>query len=379
MSSAGTSGYTVVSNQNDTILSVARFSFSSSPTRSPGRTATGSSSGSSSGPGSASTAGAGDLPERERLLGSSSSRGGAGNAAGLYNPGGKATSTDSVAADAADAAELRRDIMLLVAIFSISLIVVGFLYRTMPHLPPADAAAVRLPRSMDQLRALVDVAIRYKAEHMTYVSALFSAVYIFLQMFAIPGAVFLSILAGPLFGLLPGIFIISTVATTGTTICYLLSHTFGRRLVRAKFPDLLASMQARVDAHRTSLLYYMFFLRVTPILPNWFINIASPVVAVPLRVFVPATFVGLMPGNYLHLSTGLALNNAATDKPLMTPGSLAFLFLVGVVALLPVLFKNRLEAYSAAGAAPAGATAPAGTAVAHGGSGGAPAVGGRSV
>ena len=41
----------------------------------------------------------------------------------------------------------------------------------------------------------------------------------------------------------------------------------------------------QVDRRRGDLFNYIIFLRVTPILPNIFINIASPVVDVPLRSF----------------------------------------------------------------------------------------------
>jgi uncharacterized membrane protein YdjX (TVP38/TMEM64 family) len=36
----------------------------------------------------------------------------------------------------------------------------------------------------------------------------------------------------------------------------------------------------------------MLFLRITPLLPNWFVNVASPIVGVPLHIFVLATLVG---------------------------------------------------------------------------------------
>ena len=45
----------------------------------------------------------------------------------------------------------------------------------------------------------------------------------------------------------------------------------------------MAALQ--VDRRRGDLFNYLIFLRVTPILPNIFINIASPVVDVPLRPF----------------------------------------------------------------------------------------------
>lgn len=41
----------------------------------------------------------------------------------------------------------------------------------------------------------------------------------------------------------------------------------------------------QVSARRRDMLNYIVFLRVTPILPNTFINVASPIVGVPLAPF----------------------------------------------------------------------------------------------
>jgi uncharacterized membrane protein YdjX (TVP38/TMEM64 family) len=48
----------------------------------------------------------------------------------------------------------------------------------------------------------------------------------------------------------------------------------------------------------------MLFLRITPLLPNWLINLASPIVGVPYKYFILATIFGLMPANIMHVSMG---------------------------------------------------------------------------
>ena len=44
---------------------------------------------------------------------------------------------------------------------------------------------------------------------------------------------------------------------------------------------------------------YIFFLRVTPFLPNTFINVASPVVNVPYFAFLLGTIGGTFPNNFM--------------------------------------------------------------------------------
>lgn len=55
----------------------------------------------------------------------------------------------------------------------------------------------------------------------------------------------------------------------------------------------------QVAKRREGLLNYMLFLRVTPTLPNTFINVASPIVDVPYHIFFFATFIGLVPAAYV--------------------------------------------------------------------------------
>lgn len=55
----------------------------------------------------------------------------------------------------------------------------------------------------------------------------------------------------------------------------------------------------QVGKRREKLLNYMLFLRVTPTLPNTFINFASPIVDVPYHIFFLATSIGLIPAAYV--------------------------------------------------------------------------------
>lgn len=87
----------------------------------------------------------------------------------------------------------------------------------------------------------------------------------------------------------------------GASFCYLLSYLVGRKLVRHYLPDRAAQWSAKVDSHRSNLLSYILFLRITPFLPNWFINIVSPVIGVPLLPFWMGTFFGVAPPSFIFI------------------------------------------------------------------------------
>lgn len=109
--------------------------------------------------------------------------------------------------------------------------------------------------------------------------------YVIMQTFAVPGTITLSLLSGALYGSGRGFALVAVVSTLGSTCCYCMSALFGRPLARAVWRDRLDAFSASVAERSNDLLSYIIFLRVTPILPNVFINVASPIVGVPLWEF----------------------------------------------------------------------------------------------
>lgn len=55
----------------------------------------------------------------------------------------------------------------------------------------------------------------------------------------------------------------------------------------------------QIEKHRANLFNYLLFLRISPLLPNWFINLASPLLSVPFNLFFFGTLIGIMPGTFI--------------------------------------------------------------------------------
>lgn len=131
--------------------------------------------------------------------------------------------------------------------------------------------------------------------HMKCNSLIHLYLFFSLQAFAIPGSLFLSILSGFLFKFHIALALVCTCSALGASLCYLLSQLVGRRLVKHYFPARAQQWSEQVDKHRNELLSYILFLRMTPFLPNWFINLVAPVIGVPLYPFALGTFLGNYP------------------------------------------------------------------------------------
>ncbi|RZS07655.1 hypothetical protein BHM03_00038526 [Ensete ventricosum] len=162
-----------------------------------------------------------------------------------------------------------------------------------------------------------------------------------MQTFMIPGTIFMSLLAGSLFGVLQGVALVVFAATAGASSCYFLSYLIGKPLVFSLWPDKLRYFQEQVARRREKLLNYMLFLRVTPTLPNTFINVASPIVDVPYHIFFMATFIGLIPAAYVTVRAGIALGELRSVADLYDFQAIATLFLIGIVSVTPTLISKN--------------------------------------
>ena len=234
---------------------------------------------------------------------------------------------------------------LLLLVFLLVLLSLLLVVSRLPKLTSDEWQRLRFPRSQSDVLVLSHTLERYQRDHYWSVVCLFCLTYVFLQAFAIPGPVLLSFLSGPLFGLSFALVVVSLSATAGACCCYWLSFYLARSSVERCFPQLLSSFRQRIDSNRDTLLYTLIALRISPLLPNWFINISAPHLHVPFPTFVLATLIGLVPANYLHVSTGLQVEGLTegaagwTDTAWRVGG----LCLLAFVALIPTLWAKRAK------------------------------------
>ena len=200
-----------------------------------------------------------------------------------------------------------------------------------------------MPKNIDDAKNLGKVLSRYKDLYFYQVFFGYFITYIFLQSFAIPGSIFLSILSGFLFPFPAALFTVCLCSAIGATFCYLLSYLVGRRLVKKFIPDRAAQWSIQVQRHSEHLLNYMIFLRITPFLPNWFINITAPVINVPVMPFFLGTFIGVAPPSFVAIQAGKTLHKLTSSSDAVSWNSMFLLAVFAVLSLLPVIFKTKLR------------------------------------
>jgi len=118
------------------------------------------------------------------------------------------------------------------------------------------------------------------------------------QSFSIPGSVILNLIAGRIYPAYFAFPLVCTLTMVGASSCYLLSRTFAKRLLMLCCSERIKSTGKAMESHKSDMLWYMTFLRLIPMSPNWLINITAPIVGVPFGTFAASVFIGLMPYNF---------------------------------------------------------------------------------
>ena len=183
----------------------------------------------------------------------------------------------------------------------------------------------------------------FQVNHPNYVTGSFVICYVLLQTFAIPGPIILSVLAGVFYdSVFVGVGIVASCCAFGSSMCYLLSYFLGKRALFSLIPTRMEDFSNRIESNRENLFWYMLFLRLTPLLPNWFINVASPLVGVPLWHFATATFLGTTPANVVYYYAGTVLKDQGEFDTSKGYKSVIVMALLAVLSLVPTFFKKQI-------------------------------------
>lgn len=232
----------------------------------------------------------------------------------------------------------------LVAILALA----GLIFFSMRRYINADAVFSRYDQLRDFASGSRPLALA------AYVGA-----YIATVCLSIPGSIMMTAMGGLLFGWALGGLAATLAAGTGAVAVFLLARTaIGPLLARDAGPRM-ARIAAGLQRDAAS---FLLFLRLTPLVPFFVVNVAAALFGVRLRTFAWCTYLGIMPAALAYAAAGSALDGvimaqrAAVEacraagrsdcmfefsfRSLLTPGLMAALVGLGLVALLPVVIRR---------------------------------------
>ena len=172
-----------------------------------------------------------------------------------------------------------------------------------------------------------------------YVSAvaLFILAYIAVTGLSLPGAVILTLAGGFLFGSVFGTLFVNLGATTGATLAFLASRYLLRDWVEQKFGKWLGPVQQGFAQNAFS---YLMTLRLIPLFPFFVVNLVSGLTRTNVATYVVATALGIIPGSFVYAYAGQQLGTINSLKDIASPGVIGAFVLLGLLALVPSLYKK---------------------------------------
>ena len=225
-------------------------------------------------------------------------------------------------------------------LFSVGTVGLIGVFKSLPEDEEIGSIMSILPTNLSQLKKFQDSLIRYTDTHTIPVCIAFSLTYIYKQVFSIPGSVLMNLIGGVIFGLWIAFPLCCILSTAGASGCYWLSHFLGREIIEYYMPSKLATLQKKVISQDSGLLPFLICIRMFPFTPNWFINLASPIISVPFLPFLISVFIGLLPYNYITVQAGSLVMELQSTKDIFTTATVCKLLFVSLFFFsLPIIKK----------------------------------------
>ncbi len=177
-------------------------------------------------------------------------------------------------------------------------------------------------------QAALDAAV---AAHPLPAALAFFLVYAVATAVSLPGAVILTLAAGALFGLFEGLLMVSFASSIGATLAMLASRFFFRDGLRNRYGVRLAEFDRGIARDGA---WYLFTLRLVPVVPFFLINLLAGLTALPAWRFYWVSQIGMLPGTIAYVYAGTRLARIETPGDVLSPGLLAAFAVLGVLPLL---------------------------------------------
>jgi pyruvate/2-oxoglutarate dehydrogenase complex dihydrolipoamide dehydrogenase (E3) component/uncharacterized membrane protein YdjX (TVP38/TMEM64 family) len=195
--------------------------------------------------------------------------------------------------------------------------------------------------SFDYIKTQQQNIANFYADRPLQAVAGFFALYIIVTGMSLPGATPLSLAGGAIFGLFGGVVIVSFASTIGATLSFVGSRWLFRDVVQNRFGEKLVAINRGIEREGA---FYLFALRLVPVLPFFVINVAMGLSPIGLWRFVWVSQVGMLLGTVVYVNAGTELAQVESANDIFALGVLVSFAALGVLPLLAKWLVDSLRA-----------------------------------
>ena len=191
--------------------------------------------------------------------------------------------------------------------------------------------------SLTALKENRDSLLAFTDANFAAAVGIFIVAYVVVAGLALPGAVILTLAGGFLFGVGWATLLVNVGATTGATLAFVAARYLLRDAIEQKFGKWLGPFQEGFAKNAFS---YLLTLRLIPLFPFFIVNLVSGLTRVNVGTYMVATAIGIIPGSFVYAYAGRQLGTINSLKEIASPNVIGAFVLLGLLALVPVLYKR---------------------------------------
>ena len=191
--------------------------------------------------------------------------------------------------------------------------------------------------SLEALKENRDSLLAFTDANFSAAVGIFILAYVMVAGLSLPGAVILTLAGGFVFGAGLATLFINVGATTGATLAFFSARYVLRDTVERKFGNWIGPFQEGFGKNAFS---YLLTLRLIPLFPFFVVNLVSGLTRVSVGTYVVATAIGIIPGSFVYAYAGRQLGTINSLKEIASPSVIGAFVLLGILALVPVIYKR---------------------------------------
>ncbi len=191
--------------------------------------------------------------------------------------------------------------------------------------------------SLDAVKQNRDVLLELTRAHYLASLVIGFVIYTTATAFSVPSGIVLSLALGFLFGRWVATALIVVAGTIGATLLFLCARYLFAEPVRSR----LGPMAKRInDGFTRDGFSWLLFLRLTPVVPYFLVNLAPAVSGIRVRTYALATLIGILPSTLVFTNLGQTLGAIESTRDLLAPETIVAFAALGLLALAPIVIRR---------------------------------------
>ncbi len=178
--------------------------------------------------------------------------------------------------------------------------------------------------------------------HLLQSLALFFIAEVVVIALSIPVGLWMSVLAGFLFGLGLGVVVVALAATLGAILAFLAArYVFFEAIHRGteQWPRVRRWQKAIDVGLEEHGAYYVLLLRLTPVIPFWAVNLGLGLTRLRLRDYSWTTQLGILPATVVIVNAGASLGEITSLRGIL---SVRVLLALCLLPLVPFVLRHTI-------------------------------------